>query len=115
MSLSTVIIGRVGRVNQIQRHNAATIPTNRLRCSANCAVSAARHHFHQLLIWLALRGCDVCLNGRLGDRPESSKTDVQSASGLLRQRLLVLIVGQTYVSAGNQWSRVRGRNCELIV
>ena len=30
----------------------------------------------------------------------------------LRQRLLVLIVGQTYVSARNQWSRVRGRKCE---
>ena len=25
---------------------------------------------------------------------------------------LVLIVGQTYVSARNQWSRVRGRKCE---
>ena len=42
-------------------------------------------------------------------------SDVQSASGVLRQRLLVLFNGQTYVSAGNQWSRVRGRNCELIV
>ena len=26
--------------------------------------------------------------------------------------MLVLIVGQTYVSARNQWSRVRGRKCE---
>ena len=28
--------------------------------------------------------------------------------------LLVLIVGQTYVSARNQWSRVRGRNASLM-
>ena len=41
--------------------------------------------------------------------------DGQIASGVLRQRLLVLFNGQTYVSAGNQWSCVRGRNCELIV
>ena len=71
MSLNQ-ILGRVGRVNRIQRQRCRTIPTDRLRSATLCGRRMRHHSSPSCLAAGAPGRCDY-LNGRSGDRPESSK------------------------------------------
>ena len=63
----------VGRVNQIQRQRCRTIPTDRLRSATLCGRRMRHHSSPSCLGRQALQGRCNYLNGRSGDRPESSK------------------------------------------
>ena len=73
LSLSTEILGRVGRVNRIQRHDAERFP--QIVALGHFMWPARRHQSSPNCLWSAGAPGAVStkLNGRLGDRPESSK------------------------------------------